>query len=170
MLVIKTAVSFALGLMHGTCFSQQPIVTEISGVLTKAGRPISGATIKGCTDIRQTNPSTCAKPFSTKTDKRGSFRFFQETGYPECTKCPCIPGAPSACDPQWYIIFQVIARNEPLLVIASQMGNGLVSAEFLCDIEKGKLVPIIWNGASTKELVCFPHTYVESFQRRDAHQ
>ncbi len=168
-LTIKTAIFIVLGLIHGTCFSQQPVLTEITGVLMKAGHPVSGATIEGCTEFAK-KASTCAKPFNTKTDRRGHFRFFQETGYPECTKCPCIPGAPSACDPQWYIIFQVKTKKETVLVYATQLGDGLVSAEFECDIERGIRVPIIWGGAKLKELVCFPHTFSESSRNRDVRQ
>ena len=161
-LVVKAIVSIVVGTCHGESLAQQPALTEITGVLLRAGRPVPGAAVSGCSEFGQFDLASCHRTFETQTDIQGRFRFFQETGYPECTKCPCIPDAPSACDPSWFIKFQIETKKETALVMASQMGNGLVSAEFECDLEIGKVVPASRYGTKFMELYCFPKKTVEA--------
>lgn len=141
------------------CGAHEPVLTEISGVLLQARRPVANAVISGCTDLRSYKSPTCNRPFKTKTDSKGRFTFVQETGYPECTVCPCIPGQPSACDPSWFIWFRADTGKVSVVFNAISMGNGLVSAEFECDIES----PITQSNAPRiSEIGCQPMKYIES--------
>ena len=167
-LAFLIAISIAFGMGYSPCYAQNFVLTEVTGVLLRGGRPVTGATLSGCTNARDSDFNSCNKSFSTTSDSKGRFRFYQETGYPECTICPCVPGVPSACDPQWYVIFQVKTPREKVFVYASQMGNGLVKAEFECDLQKEKVPHTFRDGRSMMEMVCFPHTLVESFVNRDS--
>ena len=160
---VQAILATACFVVCGVCVAHELVVTEVSGVLLSAKRPVPNAVISGCTDFRSYKSTSCSRPFRTTTDAKGQFSFFQETGYPECTVCPCNRGTPSACDPSWFIWFQAEKGEVSVLFNAISMGNGLISAEFECDLEAAKSPSVKQSKAhSVPEVGCQPKKYIES--------
>jgi len=156
---VRSILTLASCIACCACAAHEPVLTEISGVLLRAKHPVPNAVISGCTDLRSYKSPTCNRPFKTKTDAKGRFTFVQETGYSECTVCPCKPGQPSACDPSWFIWFRAETGKFSVLFNAISMGNGLISAVFECDIESAENQS---SGQRVTEIGCQPKKYIES--------
>lgn len=165
---VQAILATACFVVCSACIGHELVVTKVSGVLLSAKRPVPDAVITGCTDFRSYKSASCSRPFRTTTDAKGKFSFSQETGYPECTVCPCKLGIPSACDPSWFIWFRAEKGEITVLFNAISMGNGLISAEFECDLEAAKSLSVKkGNAHSDPEVECQPTKYTESRSPRD---
>ena len=125
------------GMAYPTEF--EPVIGEIQGVLVEYGIPVSGATVLGCGDLPKMGGSPCSKAFEVRTNAKGEFSFFQETGYPACTVCPCYKDKPQSCDPILYFSFSVLMHGMSASFEERGIGFGAKKVKLECEV--GKWVP-----------------------------
>lgn len=124
----------------------------IRGTILQDGKPVSGARITGCKDVRKQTlvESTlkCEFPFTKETNKQGEFSFLQETGihavdfkkdcdkrrieYPEQRRRP----SDTCGDPNVVISFSVEINGHSSEISTSGLGFAPSVVNLRCDTDK----------------------------------
>ena len=135
-------IALALALAVSAAYAENVVLTPITVLLTKSGKPVRAAGISTCLDYKSLHADDCKRPINATTDARGAALIVVATGTAPPVRYPGMP--PSSKDPTQTFWFKVIAGSDSREFDWVAMGFGIANSITLkCELDK---VPSEWRG------------------------